>query len=44
MAAIGASILLATSNPDAKLTKGAQTGTSKGGITFTNNTSPPSFS
>ncbi len=44
MVAIGVSILPATSNLDAGSTKGAHTGTSKGGIPFTANTSPPGFS
>jgi hypothetical protein len=41
MAATRASLLPATSNPDAWSSKGAHTGTSKGGITFTADTGPP---
>jgi hypothetical protein len=44
MAATGASILPASLYPDAGLTKGAHTGTSKGGSAFIVDTSPPGFS
>ena len=43
MASACASTLPATSNPDAYLSKGAHTGTSKGGIAFTVDTGPPDF-